>query len=80
MKPLELIHMDHCGPMKVRSKGGHRYVFVVVDDYSRFVWPIFLTSKDHTFEEFEIFIRLVQNKYEANLVSIRTDHGTEFDN
>ncbi|XP_074266866.1 uncharacterized protein LOC141590156 [Silene latifolia] len=33
-RPLELVHMDLCGPMKVRSRGGSRYVFVLVDDYS----------------------------------------------
>ncbi|XP_074318518.1 uncharacterized protein LOC141655331 [Silene latifolia] len=35
--PLELVHMDLCGPMKVRSRGGSRYIFVLVDDYSRYV-------------------------------------------
>ena len=33
-KPLELLHMDLCGPMRVRSRGGKRFVFVIVDDYS----------------------------------------------
>ena len=35
-KPLELIHMDLCGPMRIQSRSGKRYVFVIVDDYSRF--------------------------------------------
>nr|XP_033514403.1 uncharacterized protein LOC117279058 [Nicotiana tomentosiformis] len=34
-KPLELLHMDLCGPMRVRSGGGKRYIFVIVDDFSR---------------------------------------------
>ena len=34
--PLELIHMDLCGPMRIQSRSGKRYVFVIVDDYSRF--------------------------------------------
>nr|GEV27589.1 copia protein [Tanacetum cinerariifolium] len=34
-KPLYLIHMDLCGPMRVQSINGKRYVLVVVDDYSR---------------------------------------------
>ncbi|XP_074300948.1 uncharacterized protein LOC141632288 [Silene latifolia] len=34
-EPLELVHMDLCGPIKVRSRGGSKYVFVLVDDYSR---------------------------------------------
>ncbi|XP_074271663.1 uncharacterized protein LOC141595596 [Silene latifolia] len=34
-KPLELIHMDLCGPIRIRSRGGSLYVCVLVDDYSR---------------------------------------------
>ena len=35
-KPLELLHMDLCGPMRVQSTGGNRYIFVLVDDFSRY--------------------------------------------
>nr|GEV88734.1 integrase, catalytic region, zinc finger, CCHC-type, peptidase aspartic, catalytic [Tanacetum cinerariifolium] len=34
-KLLYLLHMDLCGPMRVESINGKRYVLVVVDDYSR---------------------------------------------
>nr|GEW34938.1 integrase, catalytic region, zinc finger, CCHC-type, peptidase aspartic, catalytic [Tanacetum cinerariifolium] len=34
-KPPYLLHMDLCGPMRVQSINGKRYVLVVVDDYSR---------------------------------------------
>nr|GEU63861.1 retrovirus-related Pol polyprotein from transposon TNT 1-94 [Tanacetum cinerariifolium] len=34
-KPLYLLHMDLCGPMRVKSINGKRYVLVVVDDYLR---------------------------------------------
>ncbi|GJR00319.1 integrase, catalytic region, zinc finger, CCHC-type containing protein [Tanacetum coccineum] len=34
-KPLYLLHMDLCGPMRVESINGKRYLLVVVDDYSR---------------------------------------------
>nr|GEY99221.1 hypothetical protein [Tanacetum cinerariifolium] len=33
-QPLYLLHMDLCGPMRVKSINGKRYVLVVVDDYS----------------------------------------------
>nr|GFC73191.1 hypothetical protein [Tanacetum cinerariifolium] len=45
-KPLYLLHMDLCGPMRVQSINGKRYVLVVVDDYSRYTWVFFLHSKD----------------------------------
>nr|GFA90727.1 retrovirus-related Pol polyprotein from transposon TNT 1-94 [Tanacetum cinerariifolium] len=34
-KLLYLLHMDYCGPRRVESINGKRYVLVVVDDYSR---------------------------------------------
>jgi len=41
-KVLELMRMDLMGPMQVESIGGKRYVFVVVDDFSRFTWIYFI--------------------------------------
>ncbi|GKB34861.1 hypothetical protein Tco_0879803, partial [Tanacetum coccineum] len=32
---LELLHMDLCGPMRVASINGKKYILVIVDDYSR---------------------------------------------
>nr|GEY22751.1 retrovirus-related Pol polyprotein from transposon TNT 1-94 [Tanacetum cinerariifolium] len=39
-KPLYLLHMGLCGPMRVQSINGKRYVLVVVDDYSRYTWHV----------------------------------------
>nr|GEV95653.1 retrovirus-related Pol polyprotein from transposon TNT 1-94 [Tanacetum cinerariifolium] len=43
---LHLLHMDLCGPMRIASINGKRYVLVIVDDYSRYAWVHFLRSKD----------------------------------
>nr|GFB03614.1 integrase, catalytic region, zinc finger, CCHC-type, peptidase aspartic, catalytic [Tanacetum cinerariifolium] len=43
---LHLLHMDLCGPMRIASINGKRYVLVIVDDYSRYTWVHFLRSKD----------------------------------
>nr|GEV05050.1 retrovirus-related Pol polyprotein from transposon TNT 1-94 [Tanacetum cinerariifolium] len=37
-KKLYLLHMDICGPMRVESVKGKKYILVIVDDYSRFTW------------------------------------------
>nr|GFA26106.1 hypothetical protein [Tanacetum cinerariifolium] len=39
---LYLLHMDLCGPMRVESVNGKKYILVIVDDYSRFTWVKFL--------------------------------------
>nr|GFA05661.1 hypothetical protein [Tanacetum cinerariifolium] len=40
IKPLYLLHMDLCGPMRVKSINGKRYVLVVVDACSWYTWRI----------------------------------------
>ncbi|GJU17017.1 retrovirus-related pol polyprotein from transposon TNT 1-94 [Tanacetum coccineum] len=32
--------MDLCGPMRVASVNGKKYILVIVDDYSRFTWTL----------------------------------------
>nr|GEY29155.1 hypothetical protein [Tanacetum cinerariifolium] len=39
-----LLHMDLCGPMRVESINGKKYILVIV--YLRFTWVKFLRSKD----------------------------------
>nr|GFA72097.1 retrovirus-related Pol polyprotein from transposon TNT 1-94 [Tanacetum cinerariifolium] len=43
---LHLLHMDLCGPMRIASINGKRYILVIIDDYSRYTWVHFLRSKD----------------------------------
>ncbi|GJT87581.1 retrovirus-related pol polyprotein from transposon TNT 1-94 [Tanacetum coccineum] len=42
---LYLLHMDMCGPMRVKSINGKKYILVIIDDYSRFTWVKFLRSR-----------------------------------
>ncbi|GJW26644.1 retrovirus-related pol polyprotein from transposon TNT 1-94 [Tanacetum coccineum] len=77
---LELLHMNLFGPSAVRSYGGNRYTLVIVDDYSRYTWTRFLKDKTEAFDQFKIFSKKIQNQLGCTIVSIRTDHGREFDN
>ncbi|GJY04293.1 retrovirus-related pol polyprotein from transposon TNT 1-94 [Tanacetum coccineum] len=79
-KCLELLHMDLFGPSAVRSYRGNRYTLVIVDDYSRYTWTRFLKNKTEAFDQFKIFSKKIQNQLGCTIVSIRTDHGKEFDN
>ncbi|GJY98700.1 putative ribonuclease H-like domain-containing protein [Tanacetum coccineum] len=45
---LYLLHMDLCGPMRVTSVNGKKYILVIVDDYSRFTWVKFLRTDNGT--------------------------------
>nr|GFA86227.1 retrovirus-related Pol polyprotein from transposon TNT 1-94 [Tanacetum cinerariifolium] len=75
---LQLLHMDLCGPMRVASINGKRYVLIIVDDYSRYTWTHFLRSKDETPEVLIDFLRLVQRGLHAQVRIIQIDKGTEF--
>ncbi|GKF47296.1 retrovirus-related pol polyprotein from transposon TNT 1-94, partial [Tanacetum coccineum] len=77
---LELLHIDLCGPMKVASINGKKYILVIVDDYSRYTWVYFLHSKYETLEIIKKFIAQAQLNYKAKVYKIRTDNGTEFKN
>ena len=44
-QPLELVHGDLCGPITHSTPGMKRYVFVLIDDYTRYMWTILLKEK-----------------------------------
>ncbi|GJW68602.1 retrovirus-related pol polyprotein from transposon TNT 1-94 [Tanacetum coccineum] len=75
-KPLYLLHMDLCGPMRVESINGKRYVLVVVDDYSRYTWVFFLHSKDEASEVIISFIKKTQVNLQLQFKLCSNDNGT----
>ncbi|GKC69250.1 retrovirus-related pol polyprotein from transposon TNT 1-94 [Tanacetum coccineum] len=77
---LYLLHMDFCGPMRVASINGKRYILVIVDDYSRFTWVRFLKTKDEAPAAIIKCIKNIQVRLKATVRNVRTDNGTEFVN
>ncbi|GJY84836.1 retrovirus-related pol polyprotein from transposon TNT 1-94 [Tanacetum coccineum] len=53
---LELIHMDLCGPIRVESINGKKYILLIIDDYSHYTWVYFLRTKDEAPEMIKKFI------------------------
>ncbi|GJW95215.1 retrovirus-related pol polyprotein from transposon TNT 1-94 [Tanacetum coccineum] len=72
--------MDLCGPMRVASVNGKKYILVIVDDYSRFTWVKFLRSKDEAPDFIIKFLKMIQVRIKMTVRRIRTDNGTEFVN
>nr|GEU34670.1 putative ribonuclease H-like domain-containing protein [Tanacetum cinerariifolium] len=77
---LYLLHMDLCGPMRVESVNGKKYILVIVDHYSRFTWVKFLRSKDETPDFIIKFLKMIQVRLKVPVHRIRTDNGTKFVN
>nr|GEX23381.1 retrovirus-related Pol polyprotein from transposon TNT 1-94 [Tanacetum cinerariifolium] len=85
---LYLLHMDLCGPMRVQSINGRKYILVIVDDFSWFTWVKFIRLKDEVPEFQAVATTSAQRNNEAferstwfeQLPLKRTDNGIEFVN
>jgi transposase InsO family protein len=72
--------MDLFSPIAYISIGGSKYCLIIVDDYSRFTWVLFLQEKSQTQETLKRFLRRAQNEFGLRIKKIRSDNGTEFKN
>ncbi|GKA65283.1 zinc finger, CCHC-type containing protein [Tanacetum coccineum] len=76
--PLDLVYGDLCGPITPPTPSGKKYIFLLVDDYSRYMWVYFLTTKDQAFDTFKEFKNSIENELRTTLKMLRTDRGGEF--
>ena len=53
---------------------------MLVDDYTRYTWTLFLKSKDQAFASFSSLVPLIENSCKSKLRAIRSDNGLEFVN
>jgi hypothetical protein len=77
-KPLQLVHMDLCGPSRKEGTGKENYFMLIIDDYSRLTWVAFLKEKSEAFEKFKVFKALTENQTGKRLKAVRFDRGGEF--
>ncbi|GJT98668.1 retrovirus-related pol polyprotein from transposon TNT 1-94 [Tanacetum coccineum] len=61
--------MDLCGPIRVESINGKKYVLVIVDDYSRYTWTHFLRSKDETPEVLIDFLTCRKREFMSSVTT-----------
>ncbi|GKC78418.1 retrovirus-related pol polyprotein from transposon TNT 1-94, partial [Tanacetum coccineum] len=72
--------MDLCGPIRVASINGKRYILVIIDDFSLYTWIFFLHTKDEAPDVIINFITQIQWSLQAQVLKIWLDNGTEFKN
>ena len=77
-KPLQLVHMDLCGPSRKEGTWRERYFMLVIDDYSRLTWVSFLKEKYQAFEKFKNFKALTENQIGKRLKALISNRGGEF--
>ena len=61
-RPLQLVHMDLCGPSRTKAPGGESYFMLIIDDFTRLTWVAFLKYKSEALDKFKIFKALAENQ------------------
>ncbi|GFU83345.1 retrovirus-related Pol polyprotein from transposon TNT 1-94 [Trichonephila clavipes] len=79
-RPLELLHMDLCGPMPTESQGGNKYFLSIIDDYSGKVTVFPIRNKSDVFHTFIRFQKRAERFLSKKVIAVRTDGGLEFCN
>ena len=75
---LDLVHGDLCGPITPATPGGKKYFLLLVDDLSRYMWLVLLTTKDEASVAIKHFQTSVEVETGRKLRALRTDRGGEF--
>ncbi|CAI7820490.1 unnamed protein product, partial [Closterium sp. NIES-54] len=78
--PLALVYMDVCGPMRHTSKGGVRFLLVMLDDATRMCWTRLLKAKGDVTKAIQESALEVCDDDKKRIKAIRTDGGGEFSN
>lgn len=66
--------------METTNLSGKKYIFVIVDDYSKYTYVPFLTHKSDVFETFKIFAKKITIKKIIPIMAIKSDRSGEFIN
>ncbi|CAI7876460.1 unnamed protein product [Closterium sp. NIES-53] len=72
--------MDVCGPMRHASKGGARFLLVMLDDATRMCWTRLLKAKGDVTKAIQEWALEVCDDDKKRIKAIRTDGGGEFVN
>lgn len=75
---LELVHGDICGPVTPSTPSGNKMLLLLIDDLSRYMWLLLLSSKDQAASAIRRFKAGVEAESKKKLCTLHGDRGTEF--
>ncbi|CAI7792937.1 unnamed protein product [Closterium sp. NIES-53] len=78
--PLALVDMDVCGPMRHASKGGARFLLVMLDDATWMCWTRLLKAKGDVTKAIQEWAIEVCDDDKKRIKAIHSDGGGEFVN
>jgi len=70
--------MDLFAPSRTTSLRGNYYGLVIVDDFFRYTWTLFIVFNDDAFNVFKKLAKVLQNEKSSYIAAIKTNHGCEF--
>ena len=53
---------------------------MIVDDFTRYTWVVFLVDKSDVFATFKIFVREIHNEFKITIKRLRSDNDSKFKN
>ena len=71
------MHIDLCGPMNVKVRGGYEYFISLIDDYSRYGCLYLMHHKSEAVENFREYKTEFENLKEKTIKTLRLDRGGE---
>ena len=77
-KPLELLHVNLCGPINPPTAAGNKYFMLIVDDSTRWMTVYTLKSKDQACEVFVKYKAEAKNIVGCKIKTVRSDRGVSF--
>ncbi|GBM09649.1 Retrovirus-related Pol polyprotein from transposon TNT 1-94 [Araneus ventricosus] len=78
--PLELLHIDLCGPIKIKSIGGNKYILTVVDQFTRRYFVEFIKTRDEVAGVLQKLLNKSESELNSTVKRIMSDNGSEFIN
>jgi hypothetical protein len=75
---LELVHMDMCGPMPKKSKGGSRFFATFTEDYSKLSLAVPIAKKSEVVAVVKSTVARLELQSAKKLKAVRTDRGSEY--
>lgn len=79
-EPMDLIHIDLCGPMPIQTPEQRRYIMTLIDDYSHYTYVFLLRNKFQVIDVIKDFIQFSSTQFGRKPKAFRSDLGTEYVN